>query len=352
MVDVRSPVELSFWAAASEQRRAKVLELRAWENQPQGLSRKTTYAVETLYDHKERKKLSPMFLLEFGDLPILLQWLLGIFTLCCMERRARALRGTRRWWGWFLDCSPRKAREYLKSLVDDEWLEELPQFKKHRSHGRDGEDLDHRQIETWYRPGDKLRKAFARYRADQARRSLPFTPKVGSIGRSDFDPYKAGKICQPSGYLQKLNPKEAAEAQHPARKKRQDATHASAACGSEKEAPSTAQEGLGAAEQPETAAAQPAAPASPAERPAPQGRPAPPAGLADKKASPAARPSTAANASGVDDIPIAYRDIFKRGIEYGIPVKALHKMFASDRDVFVSTLTLIASGSDFARRFK
>lgn len=197
----------------SEQRIRIVRMLRQWEKTPRKYRRSDGYAVSTLMGQIERRAIRPSYLPELTTLKQRRGFLLALVVLSCCVRGARAVRGSRNEWGLLLGCCGKTAWSDLEWCVEEDWLVKLPQFKKHRSHGRAGEVLDHRQLENWYQPGRKLTAAWTRFRDEQResdqrfrRAGLPAISQA-SIVASAPPESPDGKNYRPSAFsLQRLKP--------------------------------------------------------------------------------------------------------------------------------------------------
>ncbi len=198
----REPLPAGVYPERFSQHRVRIVSmLRAWESTRVRPRKRDTYAVSTFLGQVARRAVRPMVLPELTLERPRRALLLGLVTLACCIRRAKAVRGSRADWGELLGCCARTAYSDLEYCVDGQWLEKLPQFKRHKSHGRHGEVLHHRQLENWYRPGRKLREAWDRYLKAQVagreaggRKAGPDVPQ--GVGQVYVDP--DGKSYQAS----------------------------------------------------------------------------------------------------------------------------------------------------------
>lgn len=177
---------------------AKRLDLRKWEDGPTIL-KKDTYAVSLLIDQKREGRLKPYVLSEVSALDCRLAFILNCVTLCCMVRGAKAVSGDRVAWGQLVGVGGTKAFEMLRQLVDEYWLERLPQFVPHCSTGRDGEHLDHRQVQNYYRPGIRLKAAWQNLQSELANQARRRVQKPRSPADANRLPSLRSKSIQASG---------------------------------------------------------------------------------------------------------------------------------------------------------
>jgi hypothetical protein len=219
----------------SEHQRRTRAQLRLWERSAK-LTSHQRYAARTLIGQLERKSCTPRLLPDFETEHDRRGRFLGLLVLCCLIRNAKGLEASKPELAAILKCSEKQAYLDLRLLVEKKWVVKHPGFKRHRSHGRAGEVLDHRQTSNWYEPGPLLRLAWQRHLerqrlSDQRFRRAGLAPKQAAGQGGSIS---AGNSYLASPSAQKARPYRASAAQQP----RAGASRSEGPCGAEKVSPS------------------------------------------------------------------------------------------------------------------